>query len=128
MICHYSPLLSEPDTLLADGDLVKIDLGAHIDGFIAVVAHTFVLGVSADAPVTGRKADVIMAAHLASEAALRLVKPGMENTEVTDTLTEIGKAFDCKVTLLVILMRIIHCNDDILTRVNSMIHNWLNLY
>jgi len=96
VICHYSPLLSEPDTLLADGDLVKIDLGAHIDGFIAVVAHTFVLGASAEAPVTGRKADVIMAAHLASEAALRLVKPGMENTEVTDTLSEIGKAYDCK--------------------------------
>lgn len=96
VICHYSPLLSEPDTVLADGDLVKMDLGAHIDGFIAVVAHTFVLGASVDSPVTGRKADVIMAAHLASEAALRLVKPGMENTEVTDTLTEIGKAFDCK--------------------------------
>ena len=100
VICHYTPLLSEPDTCLQDGDLVKMDLGAHIDGFIAVVAHTFVLGASAEAPVTGRKADVIMAAHLASEAALRLVKPGMENTEVTDTLTEIGKAFDCKVTQL----------------------------
>lgn len=96
VICHYSPLLSEPDTLLADGDLVKIDLGAHIDGFIAVVAHTFVLGASPEAPVTGQKADVIMAAHLASEAALRLVKPGMENTEVTETLSEIGKAYDCK--------------------------------
>jgi len=96
VICHYSPLLSEPDTLLADGDLVKIDMGAHIDGFIAVVAHTIVLGASAEAPVTGRKADVIMAAHLASEAALRLVKPGMENTEVTDTVTEIGKAYECK--------------------------------
>jgi hypothetical protein len=28
--------------------------------------------------VTGRKADVIMAAHKASEAALRLVKPGIQ--------------------------------------------------
>jgi len=96
VICHYTPLLSEPDTLLADGDLVKIDLGAHIDGFIAAAAHTFVLGASAEAPVTGRKADVIMAAHLASEAALRLVKPGMENTEVTETVTKIGEAFECK--------------------------------
>merc|ERR1712240_204788 len=96
VICHYSPLLSEPDTSLADGDLIKIDLGAHIDGFIAVVAHTFVLGASAEAPVTGRKADVIMAAHLASEAALRLVKPGNENTEVTETVNKIGEAFECK--------------------------------
>ena len=39
VICHYTPLMSEPDTCLQDGDLVKMDLGAHIDGFIAVVAH-----------------------------------------------------------------------------------------
>lgn len=96
VICHYSPLLSEPDSVLADGDLIKIDMGAHIDGFIAVVAHTFVLGASAEAPVTGRKADVIMAAHLASEAALRLVKPGNENTEVSETVSKISEAFECK--------------------------------
>jgi len=96
VICHYTPLLSEPDTSLADGDLIKLDLGAHIDGFIAVVAHTWVLGATAEAPVTGRKADVMMAAHLASEAALRLVKPGMENTEVTETINKIGEAFECK--------------------------------
>ena len=31
-----------------------------------------------DNKVTGRKADVMMAAHMAAEAALRLVKPGNE--------------------------------------------------
>ena len=46
VICHYSPLVSEPDTILAEGDMVKLDLGAHIDGFIAVVAHTIVIGAS----------------------------------------------------------------------------------
>ena len=76
-ICHYSPLNSEPDQLLKDGDMVKLDLGAHIDGFIAVVAHTLVVGEKGK-KVDGRKADVIMAAHLASEAALRIVKPGNE--------------------------------------------------
>ena len=81
-ICHFSPLTTEPDVTLADGDLVKIDLGAHIDGFIAVVAHTLVVGASGDSPVTGKKADAILAAHLASEAALRLVKPGNETYEV----------------------------------------------
>ena len=58
--------------------MVKIDLGAHIDGFIAVVAHTVVVGSSKDNKVKGRAADAIMAAHLASEAALRLVKQGNE--------------------------------------------------
>merc|ERR1719452_297869 len=95
-ICHYSPLTTEPDQAMADGDMVKIDMGAHIDGFIAVVAHTLVLGASADAPVTGCKADALLAAHLASEAALRLVKPGNETYEVTETVSKIGEAFECK--------------------------------
>jgi len=95
-ICHYSPLASEPDSFLADGDLVKIDMGAHIDGFIAVVAHTFVIGASAENPATGKKADAVMAAHLASEAALRLVKPGNDNIEVTETVNKIAEFFECK--------------------------------
>merc|ERR1711931_228573 len=34
VVCHFSPLHSEEDTILKDGDIVKIDLGIHIDGFI----------------------------------------------------------------------------------------------
>lgn len=49
--------------------------------------------------VTGRKADAVLAAHLASEAALRLVKPGNESYEVTDTVSKIAEAFKCKVKL-----------------------------
>ena len=54
--------------------MVKVDLGAHIDGFIAVVAHTVVVS-DGTAKTTGRKADAVLAAHLCAEAALRLVKP-----------------------------------------------------
>jgi len=49
------------------------DLGCHIDGFVAVVAHTHML---CDGPVKGRAADVLMACHTAAEVALRLVRPG----------------------------------------------------
>ncbi|CAG0897293.1 unnamed protein product [Darwinula stevensoni] len=94
-ICHFSPLYSEPDHILQDGDMVKIDLGAHIDGYIAVVAHTLVIGASHDDKVKGKKADVIMAAHLASEAALRLLKPGNENYAVTDMVQKIAEAYEC---------------------------------
>jgi len=95
-ICHFSPLKSDPDVELKDGDMVKIDLGAHIDGFVAVVAHTIVVGASKENPVTGRKADVITAAHLASEAALRLVKPGGENLAVTDGIQKVAESYKCK--------------------------------
>jgi len=94
-ICHFSPLQSEPDYSLLDGDMVKLDMGAHIDGFIAVVAHTVVIS-DEKTKITGRKADTILAAHLASEAALRLVKPGNETYIVTDTVQKIAESFECK--------------------------------
>ncbi|GFT09780.1 proliferation-associated protein 2G4 [Nephila pilipes] len=95
-ICHFSPLKSEADFIFSDGDVVKLDLGAHIDGFVAVVAHTIVVGASKDKKVSGRKADVIHAAHYAAEAALRLVKPGGDNNSVTDTIQKIAESFKCK--------------------------------
>uniref|UniRef100_A0A4W3HRQ3 Proliferation-associated 2G4 n=1 Tax=Callorhinchus milii TaxID=7868 RepID=A0A4W3HRQ3_CALMI len=89
-VCHYSPLKSDPDYILKDEDLVKVDLGVHVDGFIANVAHSFI-----DKPLTGRKADVIKAAHLCAEAALRLVKPGNQNTQVTEAWNKIAQSFKC---------------------------------
>jgi curved DNA binding protein len=94
-ICHFSPLNSEPDVVMQDGDVVKIDMGAHIDGFIAVVAHTVIVS-DGKSKITGRKADAIMAAHLAAEAALRLVKPGNETYVVTDTVQKVAESFECK--------------------------------
>ncbi|XP_076437293.1 proliferation-associated protein 2G4-like [Babylonia areolata] len=95
-ICHFSPLKSDPDVTLQDEDMVKIDLGAHVDGFIAVAAHTLIIGASKEKKVTGRKADVMMAAHMAAEAALRLVKPGNENYQVTDGIQKVTESYNCK--------------------------------
>ncbi|XP_020326239.1 proliferation-associated protein 2G4-like [Oncorhynchus nerka] len=94
-VCHFSPLKSDPEITLKDGDLIKIDLGVHVDGFISNLAHSFVVGVTKDAPLTGRKADVIKAAHLCAEAALRLVKPGNQNSQVTEAWNKIAKSFKC---------------------------------
>ncbi|KAF3826132.1 hypothetical protein GH733_006246 [Mirounga leonina] len=94
-VCHFSPLKSDQDYILKEGDLVKIDLGVHVDGFIANVAHTFVVDVAQGTQVTGRKADVIKAAHLCAEAALRLVKPGNQNTQVTEAWNKVAHSFNC---------------------------------
>lgn len=75
-ICHFSPSKNDPDQILKEGDVVKIDLGAHIDGFIAVAAFTVVCGAAADQKITGRKADVILAAYHSGQAVLRMLKSG----------------------------------------------------
>jgi len=95
IICHFSPLPSDEDSeFLKNGDVVKIQLGAQVDGFAAIVATTIVVGASKEKPLKGRLADLLTAAHLASEAALRLIKPGLDNMKVTDTIQKIAKAFD----------------------------------
>jgi curved DNA binding protein len=76
--------------------MIKIDLGAHIDGYVAVVAQTIVVGASKDKKVKGRQADVMMAAYNAMEIALRLVKPGAENYQVTEAIQKVAEAYKCK--------------------------------
>uniref|UniRef100_A0AC34GU08 Peptidase M24 domain-containing protein n=1 Tax=Panagrolaimus sp. ES5 TaxID=591445 RepID=A0AC34GU08_9BILA len=90
--CHFSPLKSDPDVLLEKGQLVKIDLGAHVDGYIASAAHTFVVGASSGEKVTGKKADVTLAAYNALEATLRQLFPhkGLKNTDITKTISEVA--------------------------------------
>eukprot|EP01116_Phalansterium_solitarium_P002001 TRINITY_DN11860_c1_g1_i1.p1 TRINITY_DN11860_c1_g1~~TRINITY_DN11860_c1_g1_i1.p1 ORF type:complete len:406 (+),score=147.45 TRINITY_DN11860_c1_g1_i1:49-1218(+) len=90
---HFSPLLNDT-TVIAEGDLVKVDLGVHIDGYVSVIAHTLVASSAPpSAPTTGRKADVICAAHYAAECVHRLIKPGKKNTEVTDVIQKVADAY-----------------------------------
>lgn len=96
IICNFSPLLSEPDMTLGDGDLVKIELGVHIDGFIACVAHSLVVGATKENKITGRKADVLLAAYYAAEIALRLVREGQNNTQFVEVMQKVAKEFDCR--------------------------------
>lgn len=95
-ICHFSPLVSDPDMILKDNDVVKIDLGCQIDGYVAVVAHTLVVGATKEKKVTGRRADCILAAYHAAEAALRLIKPTETNTTVTEMIDRISNVYHCK--------------------------------
>lgn len=60
---------------------MKVDLGVHIDGYIALAAHTLVCRDPAvNTPVDGRKADVVLAAYNALQVALRMLKPGVKNS------------------------------------------------
>lgn len=67
--------------MLNDGDIVKIVLGVHIDGYTAQVAHTVAVKEytkykeqsEQEPPVEGRSADAVCAAYLATEAVIALL-------------------------------------------------------
>ena len=95
-VCHNSPL-DDNAAVLEEGQAVKIDLGAHVDGYIAVVANTVVLTGDAAAPVTGQQADVMQAAVTAGEAAIRKLRPGVSNTEVAAAIAKVAEDFGVNV-------------------------------
>lgn len=93
IVGNFSPL-SGNKTVIAEGDLVKVDLGVQIDGYVTVGAHSFVVPKAGDATVSGKHANVLMAAHTAAEAALRLLKPGNTNNQVTDMIAKVAKTYN----------------------------------
>lgn len=92
IVGHFSPLKGESRQLKA-GDVAKIDLACHIDGYIAAAAHTVIVGKD---EVKDKRADAILAAWNAAEAALRLVQVGNTNTAVTEAFGKVAAEFGCK--------------------------------
>jgi len=81
---HYSPPM-EDSTVVKQGDMVKVDLGAHMDGYIADTAFTV---------ATGEKAEMVQVVEKALEAAIAAVKPEIDVGEigrvVEETITAAG--------------------------------------
>ncbi|KAJ7903449.1 peptidase M24, structural domain-containing protein [Mycena olivaceomarginata] len=97
-VAHFSPLASDPQSsqVLAKDDMVKLHIGAQIDGFAAISAETIVVGATPENPVTGRRADVLKAAWHAAEIAQRTIKVGNKNWAVTDVVGKVASAWGCK--------------------------------
>ncbi|MHA1619513.1 MAG: M24 family metallopeptidase, partial [Promethearchaeota archaeon] len=68
---HYSPVIQDPN-ILPDHGLVKIDLGAHVDGYIADAAITVNIGKDG-----GVYENLIKAAKDALYGAIGIAKPGV---------------------------------------------------
>lgn len=92
---HMSPTSAsdEANLTLAEGDVVNVMLGAQIGGYPAVVAETFIVGESAESPVTGVKADLLHAAWNASEAAIRTLQKGKKTNHVTAIVDKVAHDF-----------------------------------
>ena len=86
---HYSPC-PDDSTKLKTEDLVKIEVGAHIDGFAANAGHTIVVGGKA----TGKAADVLLAAYDSFLAATRAIKEGSLNQDVTAKIAAVCAEYE----------------------------------
>lgn len=85
--------LQEP---LKVGDVVKIDLGCHIDGYIAVAAHTVVVSETVENPpetVDAELGNVAVAAYNAMLVAANAIRAGAKNNEVTEVVQRVASNY-----------------------------------
>lgn len=87
---NFCPTTNNAPVILCNGDLVKIEIGAHVDGYIAVATHSLVVGQS---QAQGRDADVIAAAQTALEAGMRLLKPGNKSAQIIDMVKKVAESY-----------------------------------
>ena len=84
MAAHFTPN-EEKDLLFKENDLVKLDVGVHINGFIGDNALTVDLG---------QNKELTKASQLALQEAVKLAKPGTKIHEIGNVIEKTIKEFE----------------------------------
>ena len=87
---------SHPQEPLKEGDVVKIDLGCHIDGYISVAAHTLIVPAGPDTPVTSDDDElnnVSVACYNAMLVAAAAITAGATNADVTAAVERVASNY-----------------------------------
>lgn len=86
-VCHNSPSAADENPQkIALGDVVHYDLGIQIDGYCAQVAHTIQVTESGELGEDEVAAKVITAAYNIMKTAMRKMRPGSTNYDVTNII------------------------------------------
>ncbi|MCP4764057.1 MAG: type II methionyl aminopeptidase [archaeon] len=84
---HYTSPLREDNLIINEFDLVKIDLGIHIEGYIVDTA--FSVNFSDDKNLE----NIVQATEVAVEAAKMMAKPNVNTKEIGQKIEDIVKGF-----------------------------------
>lgn len=74
---HYTPSIND-DKIIKEGDLVKIDIGVHIDGYIGDMAFTY----------CSEKNVLKDVAEKSVKNAIKIIKPGISISEIGNVIEE----------------------------------------
>lgn len=117
VLCNDSPFRVEEATILKDGDVVKLHVGCHLDGYPVSAARTFVVNApattnqrnditneeeeekaqqptasssSSSSRVATAAGNAIEAARVALLAMMHALRPGTLNADITDIVAAVG--------------------------------------
>lgn len=81
---HYTPKFND-QTLLKEGDVLKIDVGASVDGYLSDTAVTVVVGREEN--------ELVKAAREALEDAVKIVRPGSRIDDISSAIEKRIKSY-----------------------------------
>ena len=81
---HYTPVFNDAKEI-NPGDLVKIDIGVHVDGYIGDMAFTY----------SSEKNPLIKCGEKIFENVLKIIKPGVKISEIGKTIEQTVKDQGC---------------------------------
>ena len=84
---HYTSPMRDDDLTLNEGDIVKIDIGVHVEGYIVDTAFT--ISFNDDEALE----NIIQATEVSVEAAKMMAKPGINTGEIGKKIESIVKGF-----------------------------------
>ena len=118
ILCNHAPFTAEGGVVLSAGDIVKVHLGCHLDGYPVSAATTIVCGKVESMGATA--ANTVAAAHSALNTMIHLVRPDATNGEVTDAIHAVGAQYQVEPVEGVLSTRtkrwIMDCSDVIIAR------------
>jgi len=81
---HYTPYIGD-ESVIPDKSVVKIDIGVHIDGYIADTAVTVSFDPKYD--------DLLLAVETALERAIEIIKPGIRVSRIGEVIEKAIKSY-----------------------------------
>ena len=91
--CGYFCPLKDDKTVMKKGQLAKIELAAHVSGFIAEACDTILIETET---ATEEQKKIIEAGYVALQEVISRLKPGVEVNEITTIVDEVCKKYDVK--------------------------------
>lgn len=85
---HYTPV-SDDKNVFEKGDIVKLDVGAHVNGFISDTAVTVEVG-------SNKNIDLLKASEEALNTAIEMIKPGLNLSKVGKKIQKTIESFNFK--------------------------------
>lgn len=94
-VAHNSPAADDEagSQQIILGDVVHIDLGIHVDGYCAQVAHTVQVTENNELCPDDKTAKVIAATHSILNTAMRKMRPGTNVYEVTEVIEKAAEHY-----------------------------------